>query len=147
MTSHIIALRRGKAGPVQSFSAARPANLGASTHLRGTLSGDLIPTIRSQILADPGNVHQFAGVFGESAGYFTPPVLVLDSAGTHWFVGSFTDTIGEPHPAMVGVPEFTSFFTTIVRRADALALGLAIHPAAPDTLEGRRNGSGQYGPT
>ena len=140
MNAHAVALRRGKAGPVQSFSTARLANPGANAQLRGTLCGDLSPAIRSQILADPGNVHQFAGVFGESVGYFTRPVLALDAAGTHWFVGSFTDTIGEPHPAKVGVPEFTSFFTTIVRRADALALGLAIHPAAPDTLEGRRNG-------
>lgn len=137
MTSHAIALRRGKAGPVQSFSAARPVNARANDLLRSTLGGGVTPVFRSQILADPGNVHQFAGVCGPSVGYLTRPVLVPDGA-THCFVGNFTDTIGEPHPAKVGMPEFTSFFTTLVRRADALELGLATHPLAPDTLEGRR---------
>lgn len=139
MTSRILALRRGKNGDVQSFSAARPANPGTAALLRSTLGGGLTPAVRAQILADPGNVTQFAGIFGETAAYLTRPVLTQEVAdNTFWFVGNVTDTIGEPCPAKLGMPEFTSHIVTLVRRGDAIALGLAIHPAAPDTLEGRR---------
>jgi hypothetical protein len=139
MTSRILALRRGKNGDVQSFSAARPVNPGTAALLRSTLGGSLTPAVRAQILADPGNVTQFAGIFGETAAYLTRPVVTLEVAdNTFWFVGNVTDTIGEPCPAKLGMPEFASHIVTLVRRGDAIALGLAIHPAAPDTLEGPR---------
>jgi hypothetical protein len=135
MTTRIIALRRGKTGDIQSFSLARPANPTVTDVLSTTLGG-VNQAFRTQVLGDPANVHQFACVFGDSLGLFTRPTVIPNGTGGFNVLGNFTDTLGEPCPLLVTLAEFQGHFTTLVRKEDAQAFGLATHPTGPDTVEG-----------
>jgi hypothetical protein len=139
MSTRILSLRRGKNGDVQSFSRARPPHPGTVSMIQSTICPGINDAHRLQIWSDPGNVYQFACVYGDMFGFFTRPVLVpggVEGDASMLAVGSFTDTIGEPLPCSVKSDDFYGHFTTLVRREDAHAFGLAIHPTTPDTIEG-----------
>jgi hypothetical protein len=133
--SRILALRRGKAGDVQSFSKARAPDPAKVALIEGTLRPATDGTLRIHVLSDTANVHQFACSFGDVVGYLTRPTIVL-SEGIYVVTGNFTDTIGEPFPCSIPIEEFEGHFTTLVRRSDAEKYGFAIHPKAPDTVKG-----------
>lgn len=137
MTTRLHSLRRGKTGDVQSFSKARPADNAITGLIKSTLGG-VNPTLRTQVLSDPGNVCQFACVFGDCIGFYTRPILVADPVvpGGLMVLGNFTDTIGEPLPLAVTVQEFQGHFTTLVPLGDAELFDLAIHEMRPDVVEG-----------
>lgn len=147
MSSRILALRRGKTGEVQSFSQARPFDPAVVDLVQSTVSLGINPALRTQVLSDPANVHQFACAFGDTFGFFTRPAIVAGDGGAMIVVGNFTDTLGEPLPAWVPLAEFQGHFTTLVRRGDAQTFGLPTHPAMPDTVEGRLHNGRAYAAT
>lgn len=108
--------------------------------VQSTLGPAANPAFRQQVLNDPGNVQQFACVFGDTLGFFTRPAIVPVPGGNGEgvaVVGSFTDTIGEAFICSTTLEEFQGNFTTLVRREDAATYSLATHPVEPDTVEGR----------
>ena len=134
MSSRIIAIRRGKNGETQNLSLTRGLDPAIVTLLQGTLKPTMNSSHRHQILCDPSNVQQFACLFGNTVGFLSRPTLVIDGDDDVVVTGSFTDTLGEPHPVSVPLDDFQGHFTTLVRRADAELYGLAVHPTEPDTV-------------
>ena len=131
MSARVLALRRGKTGDTQNFSRARPADPAIVNLVQSTLGPAVNPAFRQQVLNDPGNVQQFACVFGDTLGFFTRPVIVPVPGGRAEevaVVGSFTDTIGEAFICSTTLEEFQGNFTTLVRREDAETYSLATHP-------------------
>jgi hypothetical protein len=136
MTSRQLSLRRGKTGDVQKFSASRLSAAADIRLLEETLGSGINNSRRHQILSDPNNVQQFACLWGESIGFLTRPVITTSASGDTVVLGNFTDTIGEPLPVTVPLAAFQGTFTTLVRRGDATAFNLAVHPTSPDTVGG-----------
>ena len=143
MSTRQLSIRRGKTGDVQRFSLARPFSAATAQLLRETLSEDANEQRRSQILNDPTLCFQFACRWGGSVGLFTRPTIVTpEGGGDPLVLGSFSDTLGLSVPVSVPLVDFEGYFTTLVPRGDAEALGLSIHPTAPDVVPGpppRRN--------
>ena len=143
MSTRQLSVRRGKTGDVQRFSLARPFSPSTAQLLRETLSEDINEQRRSQILNDPTVCFQYACRWAGSVGFLTRPVFVTPPDGGDTVVlGSFSDTLGFSVPVTIPVTDFEGFFTTLVPRGDAEAMGLSIHPVAPDVVPGpppRRN--------
>ena len=91
---------------------------------------------RRQVLADPTMCTQFAIKWGSIVGTLTLPTVREEIRGQPEVTGNFTDTLGQPAPVTMEVDRFRSYFTTLLPRGEAEALGLAIHSTAPDTLPG-----------
>ena len=109
MSARDLALRLGKTGPNQSFSAARPPNQEVSAILVRTLQPGMNNNHRQQALADPSNVFQFACVWSSCVGFFTRPRIVHQDGADPLVVGHFTDTIGQPFPVAFSVEDFFGF--------------------------------------
>ena len=138
MSARLLAVRRGKVGENQSFSRARDPVPATNRLIQDALGPTANVEVRRQLFGDPGSVCQFAICWGQSVGFLTRPRVVDRPVGDGGpiVVGHFTDTIGEPCPVSVSLDNFTGFVTTLVRRADAEALGLGIHPTPPDAVRG-----------
>ena len=136
MTSRLLAINRGKTGPNQSFSLVRPADPSASDLLLGALGSDSNEQRRQQLFGDPTYVFQFAYPWDDVVGLVTRPRITPTGAGPDTVIGHWSDAIGEPSPIRLSIDSYQGFFTTLVRRGDAEALGLAMHPTAPDTIAG-----------
>ena len=107
-------------------------NAAAQALLLDTLQHDVPFPRRWQFWSDPSRVSQFAAVYDHHVGFLTRPQLLAVPNQDDIAVGSFSDTIGECVPVSVSGESLMSWFTTLVRRADAEALGLEIHPIAPE---------------
>ena len=136
MTSRLATIRRGKASDSQNFSTSRTPNPGTQRILDDLLNPGANQARRNQLLGDPTVVSQFIYVWDDVVGFLTRPRVMEHPPGTAVAVGNFTDAIGEPYPVSVPVAAVQSFFTTLVRRGDAVALGLPIHPTTPDRVAG-----------
>ena len=136
MTTRLIALRRGKTGETQRFSEARPADPAKIALLQSTVVEVINHDLRSQILADPLNCFRFACRWGDDVGFLTRPKLVTPEGDNPApiVLGSFSDTIGQACPVSLSLDDFRGSFTTLVRRADAIALGLSTHPSEPSKI-------------
>ena len=145
MTTRVRTIQRGKVVPNQRFSAVRPIRDATFRTLLDVLSPTVNAQRRTQILGDPTYCHQFAYVWGRAVGFVTRP-RITDHDGNVIVVGNFTDTIGEPCPISLPLGVFQGFFTTLVRKGDAEALRLTIHPMAPDTIPGPPLDPAQGGP-
>ena len=130
-------IARGRSGPTQRYSASRPRDDHVSSILQETLGNTISPSRRERIWCDSQYVSQWACLWQDTVGFLTRPEYVTNSSNDRLVVGSFADTIGQVYPVSVSADAFTSFFTTLVRKDDAGALGLAQHPTAPDTIKGR----------
>ena len=132
----ILAINRGKTGPNQSFSKVRLADDAATTLLLSALGPDTSEQRRQQLFGDPTYVYQFAYPWDDRIGMITRPSITPLGDDRDVVVGSFTDTIGEPFPVRLSIDSYQGFFTTLVRKGDAEALGLAVHPTSPDLVPG-----------
>jgi hypothetical protein len=137
MTSRQLSVTRGRNGTVKRFSRVRVPVPATTRLLLNTLEADINNRLRDQILSDPTYVYQFACHWGDNVGYLTRPMVSQDeTTGNAQVTGSFSDTIGQCYPVTVSLDTFQGHFTTLVRRGDAEALSLSIHPTSPDTIEG-----------
>lgn len=131
--SRLATISRGRCAENQRFSAVQPYSADVAQVLIEAVGPTANGPRRDQILGDPTVVSQFVMAWDTNLGFLTRPRIITD--GT-FVIGNFTDTLGEPHPVSMTSEFFRGAFTTLVRRADAEALGLAIHPTTPDTIPG-----------
>ena len=130
-------IARGRSGPTQRYSGSRPRDDHVSSILQEMLGAAISPARRDRIWCDSQYVSQWACLWQDTVGFLTRPEYVTNSADDRLVVGSFANTIGQVYSVSVSADAFSSFFTTLIRKDDAVALGLAQHPTAPDTIRGR----------
>jgi len=134
--SRQLSLQLGRNGPVQRFSLSRPDDTAVNLALLETLRGSTSQRLRDQLLNDPTTCFQFACVYGDNIGFLTRPQVVPGFAGGAHVLGSFSDTLGRCVPVAIPEDQFCGSFTTLMRRADAVAFGLTAHPERPENFRG-----------
>ena len=143
MLARTAAINRGKTGAIQNFSLARQPDPSKTALLQSSIGPNFNDQHRTQVRFDSGAVFQCATRYGDTFGFFTRPSIGTDGDGEPMVCGSFSDAIGQCVPVKVPLDHFNGYFTTLIRRGDALALGLATHPSYPDSVGGppvTRNG-------
>ena len=127
------------------FSRALPTNEEKEKALLDTLSLPAASMARVTTLLSNAFPHQFLLPMniGGTIKAFIMTGADLDPADETHVLASLSDTMGQAIPVRLSWELLTSFFTGMVRKADADAAGLKQLAAAPDTLFGVPNEAGE----
>ena len=134
--SRQLALRLGRDGPTQKFSASTHERSAITTEVLGSIRADTDPAVRAQTLLDPTKCFQFACLWGTHVDTLTRPEIVQNHPNPAVVLGSYSDQIGCAVPVSVQVDDFRGFFTTLVTAGDADLFQFTRHHASPDLLRG-----------
>ena len=135
MPSPQVYIARGRSSSTRRYSQARQPNSAIFKTVLETFSNDTLEERREQILRDSAYVAQFACPWNDKVGFLTRPEFTTKDGNTV-ILGSYSDQIGNVYPVLLSTNQFQGFFTTLVRKDDALEFGLVQHPSPPDTIPG-----------
>jgi hypothetical protein len=140
--STVIEFARHAAGNLTTFSGAYSLTSARLQRTAAFLAAGPPPMLKGAILGDPSLTIQWMVVANGRTVVLTRPVVATDSTATPIYVASLGDDLAQAIPVALATTIASDMVVTLVRHADAVALGLPGCAAVPGQLDPPPSGDG-----
>jgi hypothetical protein len=138
----VIEFARHAAGNLTTFSGAYSLTSACLQRTAAFLAAGTPLMLKSAILGDPSLTIQWMAVANGRTVVLTRPVVATDATSTPIYLASLGDDLAQATPVALATSIATDMVVTLVRHADAVALGLPGCAAVPGQLDPPPSGDG-----
>jgi hypothetical protein len=138
----VIEFARHAAGNLTTFSGAYSLTSARLQRTAAFLAAGTPLMLKSAILGDPSLTIQSMAVANGRTVVHTCPVMATDATSTPIYLASLGDDLAQATPVALATSIATDMVVTLVRHADAVALGLPGCAAVPGQLDPPPSGDG-----